>query len=603
MLHSTTHKSNFMPLLPLLTLLLTLVATQGAASALNGEVFVAAGTTGTNALPSSRTTNTTVLVHSTAPATTTALIVNTAITHTSGNLVEVQNNSTNILTIGDGYLQYGGHSLSEIFLAPIDSNSYFDITVTDDDVNLSLGIGATVLTELKPTYADGGTPYLFDTSSPHTTGNLVEVKNNGTNLLTSTFDGSLFSGYYALDLWPDNSLVVEKVASMGNGDTAEVTFEAIDSLDYNQNAGAYFFHASDSNAVTSRLTLQAVDTGSSPVNRLGQFQVAYDVLQLSLHDGGTPVLDLKPTADDGNTPFLFNTTEPHETSTLFVLQNASTNVVTADVDGGLTVGRTGSQGSLTMSDADGSNTHRRTPSATITTDINEVGPDAPFSGIATYLISSTTNFTLGALVIGSNLTYTAATRTLDASGGGGASDNWVASGTTNSTLPGVGSANGLIITNTATIPALYGSDGSTRLNVTYTAYSAGTAYSLTATPAALDFGTTDPSITLSSPGTYRISATANIRYNGATFAANRTVTIKLRRTNNTAADLTGGTDTYTTDVTTTITETFAVAKLDIIYTTSNSNDAITIFGDVSATPSAGSLDAVSANVVAFRLYE
>ena len=145
-------------------------------------------------------------------------------------------------------------------------------------------------------------------------------------------------------------------------------------------------------------------------------------------------------------------------------------------------------------------------------------------------------------------------------------------------------------------------DGSPN-NYTLAAYAAGTAYSLTATSAALDFGTTDPVVTIDKAGTYAIRGKVTLNYTGATFAASRTVTLKLRRTNNTAADLTNGTTTVLTAIVTTVTATFMVVELpEVLYTTANTNDAITIFADVSVVPTAGSLQAASASIVASRLY-
>jgi len=148
-------------------------------------------------------------------------------------------------------------------------------------------------------------------------------------------------------------------------------------------------------------------------------------------------------------------------------------------------------------------------------------------------------------------------------------------------------------------------DGVTPLMNTIVAYGAGTDYSLTATSAAIDFGTTDPTITLINAGTYLVSGTVNLRYNGATFAANRTITLKLRRTNNTAADLTNGTSFFTSGIVTTTTAGFLHVKLNpVIYTTTNTNDAITVFADVSVVPSAGSFDATSTGslIIAERKY-
>jgi hypothetical protein len=84
----------FTPLLIIVSLL------TAHAAALDGEVFVAAGTSGTNALPSSRTTNTTVLLNSTANATTEAFVFDTSVYHTSGTLVEFYNLGTNAVSIG-----------------------------------------------------------------------------------------------------------------------------------------------------------------------------------------------------------------------------------------------------------------------------------------------------------------------------------------------------------------------------------------------------------------------------------------------------------------------------------------------------------------------
>lgn len=135
-----------------------------------------------------------------------------------------------------------------------------------------------------------------------------------------------------------------------------------------------------------------------------------------------------------------------------------------------------------------------------------------------------------------------------------------------------------------------------------TIYAAGTAYTFTNTPAALDFGTTDPAITVNVAGTYAIFAQVKVDLTGATFAANQTLTLKLRRTNNTAADLSNGTMTVTTPIITTQTYTLGVFNLPpVIYTTALTNDAVTIFGDISVVPGAGSITASAANIVALRI--
>lgn len=137
-----------------------------------------------------------------------------------------------------------------------------------------------------------------------------------------------------------------------------------------------------------------------------------------------------------------------------------------------------------------------------------------------------------------------------------------------------------------------------------TVYAAGTAYSLTNTAAALDFGTTDPALVITSAGTWLLLARVRVDYTAATFAAVRTGTLKLRRTNNTAADLGNGSASFLTEIITTLTYTLDVLSLPpVIYVTTNANDAITIFGDISVVPTAGSLDCVQAEIVAIKLFD
>ncbi len=138
------------------------------------------------------------------------------------------------------------------------------------------------------------------------------------------------------------------------------------------------------------------------------------------------------------------------------------------------------------------------------------------------------------------------------------------------------------------------------------AYASGTPYQLTATPALLNFGTTDPTLTITSAGVWLILARARIDYTAATFAAVRTGTLKLRRTNNTAADIAASPAGFLTDIITTLTYTLGVIDLQpIIYTTTNTAppDVLELWGSISVVPSAGSLDASEASLVAIKLFD
>lgn len=146
-------------------------------------------------------------------------------------------------------------------------------------------------------------------------------------------------------------------------------------------------------------------------------------------------------------------------------------------------------------------------------------------------------------------------------------------------------------------------DNGVPTKTTFTSYAAGTAYSLTATAAQVVFGTTSPAITLTSAGTYLILSRAKVDYNAATFAAVRTATMKLRRTNNTAADVSGASTTVATQILTLLTFTAASAVLPpVFYTTTNTDDVIQMYGSISVLPTAGTMDVTSAEIVAVKLY-
>lgn len=132
--------------------------------------------------------------------------------------------------------------------------------------------------------------------------------------------------------------------------------------------------------------------------------------------------------------------------------------------------------------------------------------------------------------------------------------------------------------------------------------SAGTAYTITATSAAATFGTTSPVITLGAAGTYLLIAKARVEMVGATFAASRVVTVQMRRTNNTAADIPATFMATNTPITSAVTQTLATVVSNALYTTALTNDSITLFADVSVLPSAGSVQVANGTLTAIRLY-
>lgn len=135
----------------------------------------------------------------------------------------------------------------------------------------------------------------------------------------------------------------------------------------------------------------------------------------------------------------------------------------------------------------------------------------------------------------------------------------------------------------------------------YAGYASGTVYSLTTTPALIDFGTTDPTITILVAGTYRLDANIGLKYNGATFAANQTVTLKMRKTSGTPADVTSASRTVVLQITTTLTGTIETTQLPPVFFTAAANDVIQVWGSIGVAPSVGSVDCTSAEIIAVRV--
>jgi hypothetical protein len=134
----------------------------------------------------------------------------------------------------------------------------------------------------------------------------------------------------------------------------------------------------------------------------------------------------------------------------------------------------------------------------------------------------------------------------------------------------------------------------------FSGYGTGSAYTLTSTPAAITMGTTSPTISITKPGTYLILANVTFTTNGTN--SDYTFTAKLRRTNNTAADIANGATSMVSSIPSALGSEghgYPIALPFVLYTTANSNDALTIFASVTA---GTVLQITSASLVAIRLY-
>lgn len=136
------------------------------------------------------------------------------------------------------------------------------------------------------------------------------------------------------------------------------------------------------------------------------------------------------------------------------------------------------------------------------------------------------------------------------------------------------------------------------LNNLYTK-AAGTTYTLAATAAKVTFGTTSPTLTFPEAGTYLVMYNCRTDYTAATLAASRTVTYKVRRTNNGATDLDDiG---FTTPIITLLTYSAPRQSNAFLYTAAV-GDVLELWGSISVIPTAGTVKTVEANMNATKLY-
>lgn len=131
--------------------------------------------------------------------------------------------------------------------------------------------------------------------------------------------------------------------------------------------------------------------------------------------------------------------------------------------------------------------------------------------------------------------------------------------------------------------------------------SSGTAFTIPASQADVVFGTSSPTVTITSPGTYLISGGINFGPSGATTSTVTAVYLGVKRTNNSAAVLVnraiGGFELMT--AITGIMQTGMV--LPLIYTTTNSNDILTLVANYTGTITSGTFVSNDAVLLAVKI--
>jgi hypothetical protein len=170
----------------------------------------------------------------------------------------------------------------------------------------------------------------------------------------------------------------------------------------------------------------------------------------------------------------------------------------------------------------------------------------------------------------------------------------------------VTSSGTLTITGAGTSSQVIDGTGALKTISTPSVYAVGTAYTLTGTSQKVDFtggGAVDPSVTIPTAGTYAIFTNVRLGYNNLVSVGSQTATIKLRRTNNTASDLSNAITNFITPLVGLVPVTNTAGDADvptIIYTTSTSGDVVEMWGSV--TGGISGVQVQEASITAVRLY-
>lgn len=124
----------------------------------------------------------------------------------------------------------------------------------------------------------------------------------------------------------------------------------------------------------------------------------------------------------------------------------------------------------------------------------------------------------------------------------------------------------------------------------------GTPYTVTATPALAAFGTRSPVATLTpGSGNRLINCRVSVQLVGATFAAPVTLTLKLHKN---GVDVPNSATSYVVPIVTTSTQTLAVIALPaVVVAKTNVAEVIQLWADLSAAPSAGSVQISEATII------
>lgn len=137
---------------------------------------------------------------------------------------------------------------------------------------------------------------------------------------------------------------------------------------------------------------------------------------------------------------------------------------------------------------------------------------------------------------------------------------------------------------------------------TYSVYASGNGPALGREAGFLKFGTTSPILRIKTAGTYMISANVGLKSNGAALDLNQVAVLKLRKGSGTAEDLPNATRTVTLEASRSPkTASIGVFSIPPVIYSAAANDVIEAWGELSGTPTGGTIQAESAEIIAIQI--
>lgn len=187
---------------------------------------------------------------------------------------------------------------------------------------------------LYPTAENGSVPYFFDTSVAHTTSDFLQLRNQGTNVAIFSPFGGLMMGLYSEAGWgslgSDDGIVIIRDPTKGDNQLLKVDFSSVSDVDVYSHYGEFFLTV-QTNQIDHKMRVGAA-SGTSEIYSL----VSPTETSISITMESQQLTLMTPAANDGFTPYTFNTLRDHTSGFLIEVQDVNTPLFTVGWDGSVT---------------------------------------------------------------------------------------------------------------------------------------------------------------------------------------------------------------------------------------------------------------------------